>query len=78
MGNSVDHSSLFLVIFHLHPVIPGINHVDEEVDYELDDLEDHGEGDAQVQRDGPANRRHQGAVSKLKSEANKSSLDRFR
>ena len=37
-----------LVIFHLHPVIPGISHVDNEVDKELDDLEYHGQGDAQV------------------------------
>ena len=53
------------MIFHWHPVLPGINHVDEEVDDELDDLEDHGEGDAQVQRDGPSERGHQGAVGKL-------------
>ena len=45
--------------------MPGAGHVDPKVDDELDDLKDHGEGDAQIQRDGAAEGGHQGAVFKL-------------
>ena len=46
-------------------IIPGTGHVDTKVDDELDNLKDHGEGDAQVQRDGAAESGHQRTVLKL-------------